>query len=208
VFFGLPGMAGTYGGAWLARFVPGTVQLILFAAVMLLAAWMMFRNSKPTSDGTDEPRPRHALWKITLEGLAVGVVTGLVGVGGGFLIVPALVLLGGLSMRVAVGTSLVVIALKSFTGFFKYLDVLADLDIPLDWGTVGWFVAIGVFGILIGHWVGTKINQRVLQRTFAVFLVLMGAFVLSQEVPKVLSTTSAASTITTTNGDDQQRSMP
>ncbi len=205
VFFGVPGMAGTYGGAWLAKFVPGTVQLILFAAVMLLAAWLMFRNSKPAADGTDEPRPRHALWKITLEGLAVGVVTGLVGVGGGFLIVPALVLLGGLSMRVAVGTSLVVIALKSFTGFFKYLDVLADLDIPLDWGTVGWFVTIGVFGILVGHWIGTKINQRLLQRTFAVFLVLMGGFVLSQEVPKVFPATTVAATSTGVNDEPERK---
>lgn len=210
VFFGLPGMAGTYGGAWLARYVPGTVQLILFAVVMLLAAWMMFRNSKPRrrelagtpvnprGDGTDEPPPRHPVWKITLEGLVVGVVTGLVGVGGGFLIVPALVLLGGLPMRLAVGTSLVVIALKSFSGFFKYLDVLADLDIPLAWGTIGWFIAIGVVGTLVGHHIGAKINQRVLQRTFAVFLVLMSCFVLSREVPKVLpGTTSKATAMAT-----------
>jgi uncharacterized membrane protein YfcA len=203
VFFGVPGMAGTYGGAWLARFLPGTVQLILFAAVMLFAAWMMFRNSKPATDGTHEPRRSHALWKITLEGLAVGAVTGLVGVGGGFLIVPALVLLGGLSMRVAVGTSLVVIALNSFTGFFKYRAVLADLHIPIDWGTVGWFVAIGVFGILLGHWIGTKVNQWVLRRAFAVFLVLMGGFVLSQEVPKVLRarSTRAGSELRTAGAD-------
>lgn len=202
VFFGLPGMAGTYGGAWLAKFVPGTVQLIAFAAVMLVAAWMMFRNSKPTADDTDGSRPRQALWKITLEGLAVGVVTGLVGVGGGFLIIPALVLLGGLPMRVAVGTSLVVIALKSFSGFFKYLDVLADLHIPLDWGTVAWFVAIGVVGTLIGNRLSARLNQRVLQRTFAVFVVLMGGFVLSQEVPKVLPAASAAATSTGADHND------
>ena len=94
-------------------------------------------------------------------------------------------------MRVAVGTSLVVIALKSFSGFFKYLDVLADLEIPLDWETVGWFIAIGMVGILGGHWIGTRLNHRALQRTFAVFLVAMAAFVLYQEIPKILPKTSA-----------------
>src|SRR5690606_9538421 len=97
----------------------GAAQLALFALVMLLAAVMMFRRR---SLNDRAPRPHHEAWKIVLEGLAVGVLTGLVGVGGGFLIVPALVLLGGLPIHMAVGTSLAIIALKSVAGFFKYVD--------------------------------------------------------------------------------------
>ncbi|MEL6615065.1 MAG: sulfite exporter TauE/SafE family protein, partial [Bacteroidota bacterium] len=104
LYFGVPGILGTYAGAALSAFIPGAVQLALFAAVMILAAVLMFRGRKEVPEG--EERPRQPLWLIAVEGLLVGVLTGLVGVGGGFLIVPALVLLGGLSMRVAVGTSL------------------------------------------------------------------------------------------------------
>ncbi len=187
VFFGLPGMLGTYGGAWLAQYVPNAVQLVLFAIVMLLAAWMMFRQQAPQEDtSSNVPAHRHPLWKIVLEGTVVGILTGLVGVGGGFLIIPALVLLGGLPMRLAVGTSLIIIAAKSLTGFFKYLDVLAELGGVLHWETIGWFVLIGIVGTYLGKMLSTQMNQKALQTTFAVFLVLMGGFVLSQEIPKVL----------------------
>ncbi len=118
--FGVPGMAGTYLGAAIAAYVSGLTQLALFAVVMLLASYLMLRPIRLT-DAVPAPR---ALWKIAADGLAVGVITGLVGVGGGFLIVPALVLLGGLSMHQAVATSLVIIALKSYSGFYKYLEVL------------------------------------------------------------------------------------
>ena len=212
VFFGIPGMAGTYGGAWLAQFLPAAVQLVLFAAVMLLAAWMMYRQTcqklaaAPQDDPTRPsvgpsgeallPSRSHPLWQIVLEGLAVGVLTGLVGVGGGFLIIPALVLLGGLPMRLAVGTSLVVIAAKSFAGFAKYVELLQDRQAVLDWSTIGWFVVLGIVGTFAGNYLGTKLNQRALQRVFALFLLVMGGFVLSQELPKVWSqaeTTTPAS---------------
>ncbi|HMO14605.1 MAG TPA: sulfite exporter TauE/SafE family protein [Pirellulaceae bacterium] len=191
IFFGLPGMAGTYGGAWLAKFVPAAVQLILFAGVMLLAAWMMFRQASnknsetPKSMENSEPAHQHPIWQVIVEGLAVGVLTGLVGVGGGFLIIPALVLLGGLPMRLAIGTSLIVIAAKSFAGFIKYQHVLADIGATLDWQTIGWFVALGIAGTFAGNYLGSFFNQRMLQKMFAVFLVVMGLFVLSQEVPKL-----------------------
>ena len=105
--FGLPGMAGTWLGAAIAAYVSGLTQLALFAVVMLLASYLMLRPIR-LADAVPAPR---ALWKIAGDGLAVGVITGLVGVGGGFLIVPALVLLGGLSMHQAVATSMVIIAL-------------------------------------------------------------------------------------------------
>ncbi len=186
-FFGIPGMIGTYLGAGLAHYVAAVVQLILFAGVMLLAAWMMFRQSPPPDEASEANGSdhRHPLWKIVVEGLVVGIITGLVGVGGGFLIIPALVLLGGLPMRLAVGTSLVVIAIKSFVGFLKYLDVLADSGHHLDWITVAWFMGIGIAGTIAGKSLGSLMNQKALQRTFAIFLVMMGLFVFSQEVPKL-----------------------
>lgn len=120
--FGIPGMAGTYLGALSAAYVAGIVQLSLFAVVMLLASYMMLR---PMELAETSHTPRES-WKIATDGL-------LVGVGGGFLIVPALARLGGLSMHRAVATSLVIIALKSYSGFYKYLDVLDKQDLELDW---------------------------------------------------------------------------
>jgi len=190
-FFGIPGMGGTYAGAWLAKFVTGPVQLVLFAVVMLLAAVMMFRRSRATGTsavvGDDGPVERHAGWKIVLEGLFVGIVTGLVGVGGGFLIVPALVVLGGLPMRLAVGTSLVVVALKSFSGFLKYLGVVNALGGHIDWRTIGVFAVVGIAGSLVGNLLSQRVNQQALKRAFAAFLVVMGLFVLGREVPHVLA---------------------
>ena len=115
-WFGLPGMAGAWLGATLAHWVPGPVQLALFAGVMLLAAWRMLRGGVVAVDD-QEP---HRL-AVVAGGTGVGLLSGLVGVGGGFLIVPALVLLAGVPMVSAVGTSLVVIAMNSVSGFGKYL---------------------------------------------------------------------------------------
>lgn len=196
-FFGLPGMAGTYAGAWLARFVPGAAQLVLFGGVMLAAAWLMFRNaarsttSSPVaaSDrGNDSSHPaRHPLWQIALEGVTVGILTGLVGVGGGFLIVPALVLLVGLPMRIAVGTSLAIIGLNSAVGFFKYLGVLEAAQLQVDWHTMGLFIAIGVGGTQAGRLLGKRLDQATLRKAFAVFLVVMGLFVLGKEAPRLIA---------------------
>jgi len=181
ILFGLPGMAGTYGGAMIAEFVSGTFQLLLFAVVMLVAAVMMFRD-KNHIKAAGENEISHAWWKIVLEGLAVGVLTGLVGVGGGFLIVPALVLLGGLPMGLAVGTSLLIIALKSFSGFYKYLDVLNGLDLSVNWQLVLVFSLIGAVGSLIGNKVAGKISNERLKKGFAVFLILMGGYIIFMNI--------------------------
>ncbi|RKH02856.1 sulfite exporter TauE/SafE family protein, partial [Corallococcus carmarthensis] len=99
-------------------------------------------------------------------------LTGLVGVGGGFLIVPALVLLVGLPMKQAVGTSLLVIALNSFVGFAGYLG---HVEVP--WLYLGIFTAIAVAGILMGTWASHYVSQAALKRAFSVFLVVMGVFI-------------------------------
>ncbi|CAN5566374.1 sulfite exporter TauE/SafE family protein [soil metagenome] len=178
VYFGIPGILGTVLGAALSAFVTGAVQLVLFAVVMLLAAVMMFRGPRAV---IDEPVVPHALWKIATEGLVVGVLTGLIGVGGGFLIVPALVLLGGLPMRRAIATSLLIIAVKSAAGFATYLEVLALEGLSVDGVRIATFAGIGILGSLLGSRVGARVPQAALKRGFAVFLVVMGLFILFRE---------------------------
>lgn len=183
LLFGLPGMLGTYLGAWSAKFIPGLVQLAAFAVVMLLAAIMMLRPRKVEPEGG---MPR-AAWKIIADGIVVGAITGLVGVGGGFLIVPALVLLGGLSIHLAIGTSLLVIALKSFAGFWKYLEVLAHQGLALDWWVLLGVSAFGVAGSLAGGWLSRHIQADRLRTGFAIFLVVMGVYILGSSLWSLLA---------------------
>jgi uncharacterized membrane protein YfcA len=178
--FGTVAMVGTYLGARLAVLFSGAAQLVLFALVMLLAAFFMLRGMR-SIPRTDSVRPQGAplaempLAKIALEGLAVGILTGLVGVGGGFLIVPALVLLGKVPIKEAVGTSLLVIALKSAAGFVGYLG---QVEIP--WGALLAFTGAGAVGILGGTFLVRFVSPTALQRAFALFLVAMGIFMLYQ----------------------------
>ncbi|WEJ62890.1 sulfite exporter TauE/SafE family protein [Thiomicrorhabdus lithotrophica] len=183
VIFGVPGMAGAVLGAWLAHFVSDALQMLIFSALLLVASYLMFKPVK-LGDSEEEHQER-AVSKIALDGLLVGAVTGLVGVGGGFLIIPALVLLGGLSMRLAVGTSLVIIAIKSFAGFIGYLSVLEALNLTVDWYIIWMFSIIGIVGGWLGHKISSKVNQEQLKRGFAVFLVLMGAFILYKNLPSL-----------------------
>lgn len=189
VFFGIPGMAGALGGAWAAQFVPGAAQLTLFALVMLAASYRMARKPPVTAAASGEPREstERAWWRPCIEGAAVGLLTGLVGVGGGFLIVPALVLLGGLEMKRAVGTSLMIIAMNAGTSFLKYLGVLDGLGLEVDWTTIGMFLGIGIFGSLAGQAIGRRVDQAALRRVFAVFLVVMGVVILIREAPRAFA---------------------
>lgn len=178
--FGVVAMVGTYLGARLAVFFSGAAQLILFALVMLIAAAFMFRPIS-SREPRIEPAERMPLTLIAAEGIVVGVLTGLVGVGGGFLIVPALVLLAGLPMKRAVGTSLVVIALKSAAGFFGYFG-----QVSLDWMLVSVFTLVAMVGIVAGTRFVRHVPQAALQRAFAVFLVLMGGLILYQNRSLIL----------------------
>ena len=180
--FGVPGMVGTYLGALTAAFVPGILQLSLFALVMLLASYMMLR---PVILANEVHEPRET-WKIASDGLFVGVITGLVGVGGGFLIVPALVLLGGLAIHKAVATSLVIIALKSYSGFYKYLDVLDQQNLELDWKTLMLVTGLGIVGSFAGAKIANRMPQDKLKKGFGLFLIVMGIYILVRSVPEVL----------------------
>ena len=181
--FGLPGMAGTYLGAALAAYLSGIMQLTLFAGVMLLASWFMLRPIDLGSGGEHEAR---ATWKIAGDGLGVGVLTGLVGVGGGFLIVPALVLLGGMAMHRAVATSLVIIALKSYSGFYKYTDVLEAQNLELDWNTLLIVTGLGIAGSLAGGKLANYLPQNTLKKSFGILLVVMGVYILIRSAPDAL----------------------
>lgn len=203
LIFGTVAMAGTYLGARLAVYFSGAGQLALFAVVMLLAAFLMFREKKPIPAelGETEPledaavKPEGAgvkempLGLIVVEGIAVGVLTGLVGVGGGFLIVPALVLLGKIPMKQAVGTSLLVIAMKSAAGFYGYLG---QVEVP--WSFMGLFTAVAIAGIFAGTYLVRFVSQTQLKRAFAVFLVVMGIFILWQNRSVVLPAVEAGAT--------------
>ena len=183
VIFGVPGMMGAGLGAWGAHFVSDAVQMLIFTGLLLSASYLMFKPMKLDAETEHEER---AMYKIAIDGLMVGAITGLVGVGGGFLIIPALVILGGLSMRLAVGTSLVIIAIKSLAGFVGYLPVLEALNLSVDWHIIWIFSAIGVVGGWLGHRISAKVNQEVLKKGFAVFLVLMGLFILYKNLPGLL----------------------
>lgn len=164
--FGAVAMAGAYGGARLAAFVSGTFQLLLFALVMLLAALLMFRRRpEPVGRGEERGAPV-AVPLVAFSALGVGMLTGLVGVGGGFLIVPALVLLLRLPMKKAVGTSLLVIAMNAAAGFTGYVT---RLDLP--WPLLGLFTACSVTGIFLGVHLVRYVSQARLRQGFAVFLV-------------------------------------
>lgn len=179
VWFGIPGMIGTYAGAFFSQYVSAAVQLITFAIVMLMAAFFML---KPKKDITQINTSERKNTKILLDGLFVGVLTGFVGVGGGFLIVPALVILAGLSMHQAVATSLVIIFLKSFAGFYKYLDVLSQESLSLDWQVISLVTALGIFGSFSGNFIANKISGQKLKTGFALFLIPMAGFILWQNL--------------------------
>jgi uncharacterized membrane protein YfcA len=169
-------MAGTYLGARLSVFFSGAAQLALFGAVMLTAGIVMLRD-RTASTGTASRSGPFAFVFIMAEALFVGVLTGLVGVGGGFLIVPVFVLLRGLSMPHAVGTSLAVIALKSAAGFLGYLG-----QVDIAWDVMGVFTVIAIVGIFAGAHSVRFVSHTALKRAFAIFIFVMGVFILAQNI--------------------------
>lgn len=169
--FGGIAMVGSYAGARLSALVSGTAQLTGFAIVMLVAAGFMLRSATRPEEVRPAPAVSSAL--LGVLALAVGLLTGLVGIGGGFLIVPALALGAGLPMRHAIGTSLAVIAFNAFTGFAGYAGQFA-----IPWGIIGMFSAAAIVGVFIGSAGARFVAPGTLRKGFAVFLVVMGLFML------------------------------
>lgn len=174
LIFAPAGMAGAWIGATISRWVPGAVQLLFLSALMLGAAVSMARD-RGASNPTDRSRPHPIL--LVMHGCLVGIATGLVGVGGGFLIVPALVLLVGLPMQAAVGTSLCIIALNTGTGFIRSHAVLRTEGLAVNWTVIGTFAALGIAGVVLGSHLGSRVPQHRLRQVFAILLVVVAGWV-------------------------------
>jgi uncharacterized protein len=165
--FSASGMLGAFFGAQLTHLVSSEVLLLAFAALMLGVGSLMLR---PGGRAAGTGRRRGSLSLMLLSGLLVGVLTGFLGVGGGFLVVPALVLFAGLPMHLAVGTSLLVIALSSAAGFVGHLG---QETLPL--GMTLAFTGMAILGVLAGERLAGRLPASRLRRLFAVFVIAVGA---------------------------------
>ena len=172
--FGAAGMASAYAGGRLGEHVPDGVLMVSFALVMLAAGVAMLRGRGRASE-TSHPM---AVGKAVAYGAAVGLLTGFLGAGGGFLIVPALTLFGGLAMPVAVGTSLLVIAMNSAAGLVGHLSAT-----PIPWGLAVMVTAAAVVGSLAGGRLATRVRPEALRRGFGWFVLAMAAYIFVEEVP-------------------------
>jgi len=150
--------------------------LLLFAVIMLLASYSMIRKRVVMENEEAEPRYNYPL--ILLEGIVVGAVTGLVGAGGGFLIIPALVLLAKLPMKQAVGTSLIIIAAKSLIGFTGDLKG----NQVIDWRFLLIFSLIAMVGIIAGSMLSRNISNEKLKPAFGWFVLVMGVYIIAKEM--------------------------
>jgi uncharacterized membrane protein YfcA len=173
VVFGPLAMLGAVGGARLATLVSGTFQLLLLGTVMLVAGVLMVRDRGPAKGAAPRPAGASRVAVLAASGLAVGVLTGLVGVGGGFVIVPALVLLAGVPIRHAIGTSLLVISLSTVTALAAYRS-----QATISWRVVAAFTALAIVGAVVGTQVARRVPARSLRRAFGVLILAIAAFLL------------------------------
>lgn len=187
LIFGSVAMVGAYGGGRLAIFFPGWLLLALFSGMMIATSLLMLRK-RESADVT--PTSSVGPVVIGFEGLIVGAATGLVGAGGGFLVVPALALLGGLGMRQAIATSLLVIAMKSSAGVLGHLS-----HVDIDWTITGLVTVFAVLGSLIGAKFSARIPAESLRTGFAWFVLLMGAAILGKELSSLLGSVAVAMSI-------------
>lgn len=180
IVFGFAGMLGAFFGGRLTAHIPDAVLLLLFALVMLGAASAMlgYKKINPATPRPDEQicPADLPLLAIVFDGFMVGMVTGLVGVGGGFLLVPALNVLAGLPIRAAIGTSLLIIVLQSASALLGHAGHFAP-----DWAFTGFFTAFAVSGSFIGSALSTKVSGPYLKKGFGVFVLALGFFLLLRE---------------------------
>lgn len=175
LFFGLSGMLGSYMGGHGSYYISGSIQLTIFACVMLIVAGMMLFGPSSFDKLTSFSQPT---WLTMLEGFCVGCLACFIGVGGGFLIVPTLMILIHLSMSIAIGTSLIIIAMNSFTGFIEQLVVLKELNLHVNWKIIGILSVFGILGSLAGSWMGKKIPQIYLKKAFGLSILTMSVYIL------------------------------
>lgn len=192
LIFGIPSIAAVYATRmWLVPVIPkelftiGTLVItkaialmVLFAVVMILASISMIRSGKNKNEIDENAPMKYNYPMILLEGSVVGLLTGLVGAGGGFLIIPALVLLARMPMKLAVGTSLFIIAAKSLIGF---IGDLQGSEV-IDWKLLGSFTAFAVAGIFLGIYLSKKISGEKLKKAFGWFVLIMGIYIIVKEI--------------------------
>lgn len=188
--FGIPSIISVYlTRAFLVPFIPSTVfhvgefivtkdifLMMIFAIVMVLASYSMIKPQKNQVEQTEGIQ--YNIPMIFIEGTIVGVLTGLVGAGGGFLIIPALVLLAKIPMRLAVGTSLFIIAAKSLIGFIGDLKSSTDIDFHL----IGFFTLASIMGMFVGIYLAKKIDGSKLKTGFGWFVLIMGIYIIIKEI--------------------------
>jgi len=184
--FGGAGMVGAFVGGQVGSRLPGSLLLAAFSVMMAATAVAMLRGRREVKARAHGGRP---LVRIILDGLVVGLVTGLVGAGGGFLVVPALVLLGGLPMQVAVGTSLLVVMMKSIAGFIGYAITFGGDSViefnqqtQFNWSVVLVVTAFAVAGSMGGAVLSGRIHPDRLRKAFGWFVLVMAGFILAQEI--------------------------
>jgi uncharacterized membrane protein YfcA len=178
MIFGPFAVAAAYFGARIAKHIPPKDQLVAFALFGLAGSVMMFRGAMKLSNKPDTAEfhfngDARTIALLALEGIGVGLATGLIGVGGGFLIVPALVFVARLPMRLAIGTSLLVITMNALSGFAGYAGT-----VPINWHMIGWFTAVAAVGSVIGTLLSKRVPQKRLKEVFAVLLVGVSLYVL------------------------------
>ncbi|GAB4135019.1 MAG: sulfite exporter TauE/SafE family protein [Bacteroidia bacterium] len=191
IIFGIPSIAAVYlTRMFIVPAIPNEIftvgslvvtksvlLLLLFAVLMVAAAYSMIRNKQSDNSETSAEEIKYNYPMILLEGTVVGILTGLVGAGGGFLIIPALVLFSKLPMKTAVGTSLLIIAAKSLFGF------IGDLGhTHMDWLLLLSVTGLAIAGIFIGNILSKKIDSDKLKKGFGWFVLVMGAYIIIKEV--------------------------
>lgn len=173
--FGALAMIGAFGGARIARFVPASAQMALFAAFALTAALMMLRDSmrapRVAASGPSIPASSRLSPLLGAQALAVGVLTALIGAGGGFLIVPALVLMANVPVKEAIGSSLLIIAMNASSGVAGYVGQVA-----FDWPLVAWFTAVAGVGAVIGTRFMRKLPAARIKQAFAILILVLGTY--------------------------------
>lgn len=154
-----------------------TAILIFFSILMLFAAYSMIRE-KETEKSEKEMSEKIKRLLIIIEGLIVGIITGIVGAGGGFLVIPALVILTKIPMKEAVGTSIMIITIKSLIGF------LGDLssEINVNWSFLFGFSFFTITGIIIGTYSSSYVPEKKMKPVFGWFVMLMGLFIIGKEI--------------------------
>lgn len=153
----------------------GMLTMVLFAILMLLASTSMIRSKPPVAAA--EAKEGNNFLKLVLYGVGIGLVTGFLGAGGGFLLIPTLVLIVGLDMKEAVGTSLFIIALNSLIGFTGDIG-----QVTIDWIFLLKIAAISIAGIFVGGQLGKKISGQKLKKGFGWFVLIMGIYILIKEI--------------------------